>query len=257
MKQLIKVILLGILLYSSSGCAHWSKDKKEAIYQVSTIDALLNSCYDGSVDIRTVRRHGDTGIGTFDQLDGEMIVLDGDCYKIKSDGKIVQADDSETTPFCAVAFFEDERSVELQPGSRLNQLSSSMLGSRNYFYAIKITGKFKMLKARSVPKQSKPYPMLIEIVKTQPVFNYEDIEGTAVGFFSPSFAKGLNVSGFHLHFISSDRKSGGHILDFEIAEAVMQVDETHGFTMILPDDESFRQLDLTKDREKELNKVEK
>ena len=253
---LVKISLLSIALYSSAGCAHWKKDK-DTVYQVSTIDALLNACYEGSVDIHTLRRHGDTGIGTFNQLDGEMIVLDGIFYKIKSDGTIVQADDSDTTPFCSVTFFEKEKSFELQSGLKLNQLSSSMLGSCNYFYAMKICGKFKTVKARSVPKQSKPYPMLLEIARTQPVFNYQDIEGTAVGFFSPAFAKGLNITGFHLHFISSDRKSGGHILDFEIDKAQLQIDETRGFQMLLPDDEAFRRLDLTQDKEKELNKVEK
>jgi len=249
-------IFFSVLIFLFSGCSHFNKDC-DTVYQVATIDSLLNACYDGSVDMRTIKSQGDTGIGTFNQLDGEMIVLDGEIYKIKEDGTISVVADSETTPFCAVTFFKSDKKLELQPGMKFSQLSPALLGSLNYFYAIKITGKFKSVKARSVPMQAKPYPMLVDVVKAQPVFNLEDIEGTAVGFFSPAYVKGINVPGFHLHFISSDLKRGGHILDFEIEKAEMQTDETHGFMMVLPEDETFQHLDLTKDKEKELNKVEK
>ncbi len=252
-----KLLIVGFLFYTSAGCAHCMKDK-DTISQVSTIDALLNTCYDGSVSIGELKKRGDTGIGTFDRVDGEMIALDGVFYRIKSDGTIAVADDADTSPFCAVTFFDKDKTVELKQGLKFNQLSPALLdGSPNYFYAIRIEGKFKSVKARSVPKQSKPYPMLLEVSKTQPVFNYADVEGTAVGFFCPQYVKGINVPGYHLHFISADRKTGGHILDFEIDRAVMRLDESRGFSMMLPDDDTFKSLDLTKDREKELNKVEK
>ncbi len=254
----IKIIsaFLCLTLLQTTGCISYPHDH-DTVYQVSTIDALLNGCYDGSISVDVLKKHGDTGIGTFNCLDGEMLLLDRVFYKIRSDGTVVVADDSDTTPFCAITYFENKRAFELKTGTKTADLTPALLGSPNYFYAIRITGKFKSLKARSVPKQSKPYPPLTDVVKSQPVFSFENIEGTAVGFYSPPFVKGVNVPGFHLHFISSDRTRGGHILDFEIEKANMQVDETHGLFMKLPDDAAFGKTDLGQDKEKDLKKVEK
>jgi acetolactate decarboxylase len=113
------------------------------------------------------------------------------------------------------------------------------------------------MKVRSVSKQEKPYPPLAEVAQQQSVFEYIGVSGTIVGFRCPSFVKGINVPGYHLHFISDDKTKGGHILGFTTIGGNLQLDTCNRFYMVLPELEQFAGLDLSKDRSEELEKVEK
>lgn len=249
------VILLVLLNY---GCANCQR-QNDTICQVSTIDALLNADYCGHKDLKSLKTFGDFGIGTFKDLDGEMLLLDGTFYQIRSDGKVYEASPETETPFACVTFFDEKETFVLEGGTNYAKFAkdSPKYFLPNYFYAVKIEGTFKTIKARSVPAQKKPYPLLTEVVKTQPVFEFKDVKGTLAGFFTPSFFKGINVTGLHLHFISDDRKSGGHVLDFEIAEGFLKTDKTTNILISLPDTPEFSAMDFRNDREKDLNKVEK
>ena len=114
-----------------------------------------------------------------------------------------------------------------------------------------------MVKTRSVPAQQRPYRPLTEIVRTQPVFDFADVAGTMVGFWCPSFVKGVNVPGYHLHFLRADGKKGGHVLDFVVDKATMEIDDSREFSLILPDDAAFDNANLEPDRTIELKAVEK
>ncbi|MCX6985264.1 MAG: acetolactate decarboxylase, partial [Lentisphaerae bacterium] len=186
------------------GCAHCPQRQNDTLYQVSTIDALLKASYDGDTDIKSLKRHGNFGLGTFNNLDGEMLLLDGTFYQIKSDGQVYEASPETKTPFACVTFFDAKETFVMESGTNSAKFAkdSPMYFIPNYFYAVKIEGTFKMIKARSVPAQTKPYPRLTEVVKTQPVFEFKDVKGTLAGFFTPYFFKGINVPGTHLHFIS-------------------------------------------------------
>ncbi|MFA6293955.1 MAG: acetolactate decarboxylase, partial [Victivallales bacterium] len=186
-----------ILVFLNCGCAHCSRQQQDTLYQVSTIDALLNADYDGDKDLKYLKTHGDFGIGTFNNLDGEMLLLDGTFYQIKSDGKVYEAPPETRTPFACVTFFDAKETFVLESGTNYAKFAkaSPAYFLPNYFYAVKIEGTFKMIKARSVPAQKKPYPLLTEVVKTQPVFEFRDIKGTLAGYFTPSFFKGINVPG--------------------------------------------------------------
>jgi acetolactate decarboxylase len=129
---------------------------------------------------------------------------------------------------------------------------------RNLFLAVRIDGVFSYVKVRAAPAQQKPYPPLAEVAKTQPVFEYTDVRGTVVGFRCPALVKGLNVPGYHLHFISDDRSGGGHVLDLRLSGGVLTLDRCNRFHMILPEDgRVLEQIDLTRDRSIELERVEK
>ncbi len=234
--------------------------QKEVLYQISTIDALLVGDFDGEVTYGEVRQHGDFGIGTFNGLDGEMLQLDGNVYKIRSDGNVYPVPDSTRTPFAAVTYFEADTVLSLPQSisfEALCTLIDSLIPTENIFYAIKITGEFDYVKARSVPRQSKPYQPMVEIVKTQPTFEFQNVRGTLMGFRTPPFMKGLNVPGYHLHFITDDHKRGGHVLACTIGQATLSIDYTSAFHMVLPNSSSFSQIDLTQDKQEELEKVEK
>lgn len=248
--------LLGIALVITAPVP----DDTETIYQVSTIDALLAGVYEGSATIAGVKAHGDTGLGTLDALDGEMIVVDGTVYQVKNDGSVVVVPDTATTPFVVVTWFSPDITGEIAGPLNLTGLEKEVEGmfpSQNLFYAIRIDGSFSSVTARSVPAQERPYPPLVEVVKNQSVFEYTDMQGTMVGFWSPAFVEGINVPGYHFHVISDDRTIGGHLLDCTIDHAAVRIDTTPKFFLALPPEGDFHTIDLGGERGDDVAKVER
>ena len=236
-------------------------EDRETLYQVSTIDALMQGVFDGVQPVGEIKQHGDFGIGTFDGLDGEMIVLDGKVYQARADGAVYPVPDTMTTPLATVTYFESDRVVKTDRRMNLTGLSdalSAQLPSQNMIYAVKIHGTFPEMTVRAIPRQEKPYPTLTIAAKNQSVYTYKNANGTVVGFYTPVFFKGLNVAGFHLHFISDDKKTGGHILDMTAGPGtVAELDITDGFAMSLPTSGSFTSVDLSQDLSSALAKVER
>lgn len=232
----------------------------DMLYQVSTINALLEGVYDGETEYGTLKQYGDFGIGTFSGLDGEMIELDGMVYQIKDDGIVYPVDDSMTTPFAGVTFFEadtEELITEPMNMTRTEEFLDALMPNKNIMYGIKISGTFDHVRTRSVPKQEKPYPKLVEVTKNQPVFELEQVNGTIVGYWLPAYIDGINVPGYHLHFITDDRTAGGHVLEFDLTEATVEIDNTYEFFMDLPESDDFLDADLSKDTGLEIEQVEK
>ena len=257
--KLLRLLIINVVLLGLCSCRS-AFSGRDILFQVSTIDALRDGVYDGTVTCGELKQAGDFGIGIFDALEGEMVVLDGQVYQVKSDGVAYNVADSEKTPFASVTFFHADRKIKLPPGLtylQFEKMTDRIIGSENLFYAIKMTGTFMDMKTRSVPKQRKPYQQLKDVVKHQKIFNFKDIAGTVVGFRSPSYAKGVNVTGYHLHFLTSDKKAGGHILDFKTGVVTLEIDTKNNFFMTLPDIQAFRDSNLEKDRTRELNSVEK
>lgn len=233
---------------------------KDTLFQISTIDALLEGVYDGEMTCRELKQYGNFGIGTFDGLDGEMIELSGNIYQIRADGVASAAADSTKVPFAAVTSFEPDKAILLDKSMDFKQLAQyldTLLPTKNIFYAIKITGDYAYIKSRSVPRQDKPYPPLVEVVKSQPTFEFQNVKGTVLGFRCPEYVKGINVPSYHLHFLTEDGKAGGHLLECLIQNAQVEIDYTCGFYMALPEGGAFYQANLTGEKHSDLNKVEK
>jgi len=233
----------------------------DVLYQVSTIDALMQGVFDGVQPIGELRTHGDFGVGTFNALDGEMTVLDGVVYQAKADGHVYTVADSQTTPFASVTYFKGDRAVTTDAPMNLSTFTSTMekqLPTGNMIYAVKIHGTFPTMKVRAPPAQKDPYPTLPEALKNQSVYTYSETTGTILGFYTPVFFKGVNIPGYHLHFLSDDRATGGHILDVTVpANTTVEYDITPGFAMGLPTSGDFTGVDLTQDLSADLAKVEK
>jgi acetolactate decarboxylase len=241
------------------GCTR-SESDNDVIFQVSTIDALMAGIYDHQMDFDELGTHGDTGIGTFTDLDGEMIGVDGKFYQIKVDGMAYPVDDRTGTPFAVVTFFEPDIQSAVSDKMDFTQLQEyidGLLPTQNIFYAVKIEGVFSYLKVRSVPKQSKPYPPLTEAVEHQAIFEYNDQQGIVVGFRTPAYMNGLNVPGYHFHFISDDHKFGGHVLDCVPQHCEIEIDETRDLTMQLPENNEFYRMTFNAGDTASLDSVEK
>ena len=171
---------------------------------------------------------GDFGVGTFDRLDGEMIVLDGEMYQALADSTVRLADLDGTTPFAAVTFFKEDGRIDNIAAATLDDLNEQLdlkLLRRNSPYAIRITGEFAQLALRSVPAQSPPYQPLIEVVKQQVTWQHRNLRGTLVGLRCPHWMGTLNVSGYHWHFLTDDHKIGGHVLACRFERGSLIYDE--------------------------------
>jgi acetolactate decarboxylase len=229
------------------------------LFQTSTINALLEGVYDGDLTVATLRRHGDFGLGTFNGLDGELVQVDGQVYQVRSDGKARRVPDALRIPFAETTFFHADRSVTLAKPLSLPQMTAyldTLLPSRNLFYALRVEGTFAHLKTRSVPRQAKPYPRLAEVVKTQPTFEFHRQRGVMVGFWTPDYAAGLNVPGYHFHFLTADRTGGGHVLECTVGQVRISVEETPQFSLDLPRTREFQAAVLHPQGRGELKKVE-
>lgn len=249
-------LLLLVILASTA----YAGTDRDTLYQVSTIDALMAGLYDGETTLEELKKHGDTGIGTFDKLDGEMVMLDGKVYQVKSDGSVSLPADSVTTPFAAVTPLDVDKSVSLNKEMSFAELTKyldTLAPSPNLFYAFRIDGEFKSVRTRSVPRQSKPYPLLVDVMLIQPVFEFEDVKGTIIGLRCPYYVKGVNVPGYHFHFLSAERSRGGHLLDCVMVKGRVQVDETTSIQLVLPGSAEFRETRLDGATESDLHRVEK
>jgi acetolactate decarboxylase len=221
---------------------------------------LLEGVYDGSITYKDLKDHGDFGIGTFNGLDGEMIGLGGKFYQMKADGIVYPVPDSMKTPFAVVTFFNSDRSsVLVRPVDckQLEEYLDVLFPTKNIFYAIKVEGDFKYARTRSVSKQNKPYSRLTEVVKNQQTFEFQNVKGTIVGFWFPGYMEGINVPGYHFHFITDDRKSGGHLLDCQLLKGRIEIDYIPQLFMALPEKGEFYEADLTTGKKGEIDRVEK
>ena len=185
------------------------------LFQASTIGALLDGAYEGDLSFAELAEHGDLGLGTLNGLDGEMIAIDGRFYRADVDGEVGEVEAVARTPFAVVTRFEATVDRRLDGPldhrgllARLDELIPADAAS----CAIRLDGLFDLVRARSVPPQTPPYRPLTEVVLEQHVFELDDVEGTMLGFRFPDYAEGIEVSGYHLHFISADRSRGGHVL---------------------------------------------
>jgi len=258
MRRYVFTIVFGTVLFFF-GCA--PSGHKDTVTQYSTIDALLSGFYDGDISCKELLNYGNFGIGTFNRLEGEMIILDGSVFQVKADGVVYKPAVETKTPFATVCCFHSDQELVFNKRLDFDALQTVIdeaVPNKNIFCAIKITGTFAQMKTRSLPAQKKPYPPLLEVTKNQPEFLMENVKGTLLGFRCPSYVKGINVSGYHLHFISQDLNQGGHVISFELVNGRGEMDVCRTFYLILPENQdAFRCVDLSKNRSKELERVEK
>lgn len=229
------------------------------LYLCAPVNALVEGIYEEKIPLSQIREHGDFGLGTFDDLDGEMVILDGQIYQITAEGRVHQVDEHALTPFACVTFYSpsshDQLDGELSHAA-FQQWLERLLPSPNIFYAIRVEGRFATMRLRSVPKQEN-YRPLVEVAKEQSVFTFTDIEGSLAGFFTPAFVSSLNVPGFHLHFLSADRRHGGHLLECTPSRVKVGVQMISTLELALPMSLDYLTWDFNRNTEQDLEKAEK
>jgi acetolactate decarboxylase len=229
------------------------------LFQVSTSGALVAGVYNREVSVKSILDHGDFGLGTFANLDGEMVVLEGRVYQVTGAGKVSEAPHDAGAPFAVVTRFSPEIDVAIQGVTGFADLESRCdhyRASGNIFYAIRLDGQFGQVRTRAVnPPQ--PGTRLVDAAKAQSEFSFKDVEGTLVGLWSPGFSSAFSVAGYHFHFLSQDRQAGGHLLDVEATSLRLRLEPLNNFHLALPESEAFLKADLSKNTAEELAYAEK
>ncbi|MFV8320966.1 acetolactate decarboxylase [Mycobacterium sp. 23] len=220
------------------------------VYQYSTIGALLDGVYDGEATVADILQHGDFGLGTFNHLDGEMVILDGVCYRLRADGTATRAAPTDRTPFAAITRFHRDFGIAITERTDRAAVTAAIdqrIASTNLIYAIRVTGHFADLHTRTVMEQQQPYPPLTEATEGQAETRFTDVSGTLVGFRTPDFEQGISVAGYHLHFLNDDRNAGGHVLDFTLERGDVGVSGASQLHLSLPTSGAFLQARLSAD----------
>lgn len=247
MRKILKAALVFFTICALLTGCKGNTTAQNTLYQVSTLDALMQGVYDGELTIKELLKHGDFGIGTFDALEGEMVILDGTAYQILSSGEVVQPDQAVKTPFAMATKFNSDIDSDISKVKDYGQLKEtiiSMFPNKNQIYAIEVHGTFSYIKTRSVPAQTEPYPPLSDVTEEQTVFDDKDVTGTLVGYWCPEYMSGINLAGYHLHFLSDDHTMGGHLLECSVEDAMISIDTVTQFQMLVPQNEHFLQTDF-------------
>ena len=209
---------------------------EDAAYVSAPVNAMMKGFYEEDTQIGYLKRYGDFGLGTFNGLDGEMIMIDGRVFQLKSDGNAYEVEDDVLTPFACVTFFRPysfENIVEEMSNVSFNKLLENIIPSKNMFYAIRVEGLFREMKVWSMRKQENHIPIM-EPLYAQATFEYQDVEGTLLGFYAPVFMKFMIMPGFHFHFITADRKHGGHMYECRLASGELAMQHLARLKMDLP-----------------------
>jgi acetolactate decarboxylase len=232
---------------------------RPAVFISAPIAALVEGIYRADTTVAQLKTKGDFGIGTFNDLDGEMVFIDGVVYCLRPEGAAEIVSDQTRTPFAVATSFDGDTRETIARRMGWEELERTILDlipSKNLLYAIRIEGAFDHVRARSVPRQSS-YRPLAEIAKVQTIFEYRDIRGTIVGFFTPSFLESVHLPGLHLHFISADRTRGGHLLAAAPREIEVALQHAPAVELGLPLTLDFLTMERTRDMQADLAKVER
>lgn len=205
-----------------------------SVYLSAPIEALMKGLYDENTTMTELKSRGDFGLGTFNGLDGEMVMLDGIVYRLKDDGLAEKVIGEVETPFACVTFFSPTTTEEIDQHLDyvgFKNLLDRIIPSENMFFALRIDGEFEEISGWTVSKSESHKP--IDQVKTSP-FSFHNIRGTLAGFYTPRFIKSLLNPGYHLHFLSADRKCGGHLHRCSLHRMRIEMEFIASLTLNLP-----------------------
>ena len=243
----------------SAALAQYLDQPLHTLFSISTSAALVEGLYQGALRISHLLEHGDFGIGTFVDLDGEMVVLDGVAYQITAGSAVRIAPPDTLIPYAVVTRFKEEVSNKEATFGSFNEaagLCDAMRASENLFYAFRIDGQFDKVSAR-VMRPAGPGTGLANAAQKQEELTFEKMSGTLVGLWTPGFASSLSIPGYHFHFIANDRTRGGHVLDCAASHVSIRACSIADFHVALPETAEFLRADLSRDPNAELETAER
>ena len=236
---------------------------KTKMYQVSTLQALAMGHTRPVIDVAELKKHGTTGLGTFDGVDGEMIMLDGKCYRAIENGSVSEAGDDMGVPFASVSNFVGERSFTFTDIHDIGTLKAQLNNKieeefgLNSMHMVRIDGEFEVIDARSEsPTYSIHVSLKDMLSKTQKSFVFDNVKGVLICVYYPDYMDGINAPGWHLHFVSEDRQKGGHVFEMSMKSGSGTLDKINSIEIKLPDEPVFDTYSLKEASGNEIKQVE-
>lgn len=233
------------------------------MYQVSTLNALLLGYTRTVVTVQDLLANGDTGLGTFENVNGEMIVVDSHCYRASDNGDVTEMPPDRGVPFASVSFLKGSKKFEIGPVENIDDLKT-LLNLKieegfglNSMHMVRIDGFFETVDARSENGLKSQHVELKDILNlNQKSFVFSNVSGSLVCIYYPDYMAGINASGWHFHFVSDDRSKGGHVFNITMQHGAAFLDKISKIEMQLPWEASFDTYALTSVSQKDVKKVE-
>lgn len=233
------------------------------IYQISTLQALALGYTRSVVTVKELLEHGDIGLGTFEDVNGEMIIVDGQCFRATEDGTVWEAEPDMGVPFASVAkadfspCFEVRDIPDIEKMKEILTLKIEEDFGLNSMHIVRIDGAFNRVCARSESAYHSQHVDLKDILsQTQRDFMFENIAGTMVCIYYPDYMDGINAPGWHLHFLSEDRSKGGHVFDLELESGKVQLAKINNIEIQLPTEPAFDTYSLKEASGNDIKQVE-
>lgn len=209
------------------------------MFQYSTFDKINNGDYDGGITIQEIRKKGDFGLGTFHQLEGELVIVENkfyQCYKRECKAVV----EKQMIAWAALCHFPKNAQIHILKKNSYDDFRNNKIPFvqfKNHLVAVKVKGIFSFIELTSTPKQKKPYPTIQSVINQSTKYPIKNIQGTLVGWYAPEFMSGIKSSGFHFHFVDDQEKIGGHVLEFNLEEGTIQYSNMEYFFVQFPKDD--------------------
>lgn len=231
------------------------------LFTAGVASGLMGGLFEGFYPVDKLLQQGDFGLGAPDKIDGELIVLNGAAYQTTATGATKALPANHLVSFAMVHPFVAKRRLRAAAvisKSMFYTMLDTLMPQKNAMYAIHIKGKFKYLKTRAFPPVTHPpYPTLASMLPLQRFFEFENISGDLVGYRLPAYMDNTNISGYHFHFLSDDKKHGGHIVDLTLSGVTIEIDQLESYIVEIPDTEAFRHFDFHQNRAEDIKQVER
>ena len=233
------------------------------MFQVSTLQALVAGYTRSVITVQELEGLGNVGLGTFEGVDGEMILLDGVCYRARQDGSVVKPTPDAGVPFASAASVAEGTVFELEGPLDLDALKHELTCrideayALNSMHVVTVSGTFDSVSARSESAYHADHVTLKDMLATtQREFVFENVDGTLVCVYHPDYMDGINAPGWHVHFLSEDRTRGGHVFDLSLVRGHAVMHKIDRIEIQLPATPAFDTYALKETSQKEIAEVE-
>lgn len=242
------ILKLSVLLLTSNSFAVGAVASSVAmpsvsLYQLGNASALFSGLVEGNENIKSLMIKGDFGLGTFNDIDGELVAVDGKFFKIGQKGVTTPVEIIWKSPFVELVKFKNNDTMCITSAVNydlLKQQLASQIDNKNIPYAIKISGTFDFLKLRSrSPRKSTDNNNIVEESYTA-----NDVKGTLVGYWFPDYLLSLTVPAFHFHFIADDHKLSGHVLELKTTDVKVAMNKISQIEMAFPQSIAYKDMTI-------------
>jgi len=234
---------------------------KQQLFQYGVANAFIDGLYEGEFSIEQLKEKGNFGIGAPNLIDGELTIVDGKAYQSNAKGQTIEVPGALMTPFAFVTTFKADTMISLLDIQDIKSLFARiemLLPNPNAIYALRIKGTFATMRTRAFPPvRQKPFKPLAQLLDQQQFFEMKETAGDMIGFYIPGYLSGINIVGLHFHFLSKDKKSGGHVVDVEAKELFIEIAELKEFRLHPPESKDFTKYKFNGVNSQNLQKIEK